>query len=142
MLNITELMSTKLISIFPSESITDAYVKMCDHQIRHLLVFDESQKLIGVLSDRDILRALFYSEKKMELKVSDFMSWPILKVKEQQGLVEIINKMQESKVSAIIVENDFGIVVGIITTEDLILNFLDVIQKDQDLLDILVAKFR
>jgi CBS domain-containing protein len=129
MRTIKELMNTNLIGVYSSESLVSAYKKMHTHEIRHLPVFDGDQKIIGILSDRDILRAIVLNENKMESKISDFMTWPILKVNERESLVVVINKIQSEKVSGLIVENDFGVPVGIITTEDLILCLQDVLQE-------------
>jgi len=56
----------------PSDSIDQCMTKMLEKEIRHLPLVDESGKVIGMLSIKDIVRAIV-EEKERQLKVlSDF----------------------------------------------------------------------
>lgn len=56
-------MTTKLITVKPQESLVLAGQKMLEHGIRHLPVVDSTGRVIGVISMRDVLRALFSSHE-------------------------------------------------------------------------------
>src|SRR3989338_7222069 len=55
--SLENLMKPKLITIGPSEPLENALSLFAMHRIRHLPVVNEEGFVIGVLSDRDILRA-------------------------------------------------------------------------------------
>ena len=133
-------MSSQLYTTFPHDSLQQASQKMHLKEIRHLVVLDEDQKLVGLISDRDLLRG--FASNKTHSPVSEFMSWPIKTVNEQDPISKVIDIIQSNKISALIVLNDFNIPAGIITTDDLLLNFLDVLNKDEDLLSKLLPKFK
>jgi len=68
---ISDVMTKKVISVNPENTILDAMKKMDEfgHSkeiINQLPVVDESNKLIGIISDGDIIRALSKSSQKIE----------------------------------------------------------------------------
>ena len=53
---IGELMSNKLETIEASDSVQEAAKKMRDERISSLLVLDSSNKPIGIITERDLVR--------------------------------------------------------------------------------------
>ena len=56
---VEEIMSNKLISTTPETTTDDAIKLMVENQIRHLAVMD-NEKLVGVISMRDIFYSINY----------------------------------------------------------------------------------
>jgi acetoin utilization protein AcuB len=136
MLTAKKIMNSNLASIYPDDSVQDAFKLMHSKEIRHLPVFDRDQKLVGILSDRDLFKALVFEENlKTHLKVSNFMSWPVTTVNETASIRDIVNIFQRDKISALIVMNSYRVPAGIITTDDLLLAFLDVLNNSECLPD-------
>jgi CBS domain-containing protein len=54
---IRELMSTNLVSIKPDNTISDAIGLMHGNNIRRLPVIDNDGKMVGIITDKDILKA-------------------------------------------------------------------------------------
>jgi acetoin utilization protein AcuB len=132
MLTVKDIMHEKLFTIHASDTILKAFKLMQDKEIRHLPVFDADEKLVGILSDKDVLQAMEFNEKGMpSAKVLDFMTWPVESVSDQATVPKVIEKILENKISALLVMNDLGLPTGILTTDDLILSFLDLINKDE-----------
>lgn len=60
--------SANLMTAKPSDSIDDCMKKMLDREIRHLPLLDDSGKVIGMLSIKDIVKAILQDkEKQMEV---------------------------------------------------------------------------
>jgi CBS domain-containing protein len=55
---IRELMSTNLISIKPDNTISDAIGLLHGNNIRRLPVIDNDGKMVGIITDKDILKAV------------------------------------------------------------------------------------
>jgi CBS domain-containing protein len=137
-----EAMSQDLLTIRASDSMVSAYRLMHEKRIRHLPVVDERQKIVGILSDRDVQRAMsvkrinnFQQEVELDatLPVEDFMSWPVQTVSESTTLRRIAEEMLSQKVSAFLVEDNSGRVKGIITTDDILKVFLKNDEKTDNL---------
>lgn len=108
------VMSRSVVSVRPEDDLATAFKKMKDHEVRHLPVIDKDQKLVGVLSNRDL------AEFSTEALVKDYMSAPAVTAAIDTSLGEITQKMIDKKISAVvIVKNDH--VIGILTTHDLLM---------------------
>jgi CBS domain-containing protein len=55
---VKDIMRKGVITISPDETILDAAMKMAKHDISRLLVVDEKDKLIGIITRSDLIRAL------------------------------------------------------------------------------------
>jgi len=54
-----QLMSKNIISVKPEESVEKAATLMVENSINRLPVVDENDKLVGIVSRRDIMRCLY-----------------------------------------------------------------------------------
>lgn len=136
---IEKIMSQKIIYLGPEDSMLDAYKLMFAKHIRHLVIVKDNN-LVGILSDRDILKAI-RSDKidnshmnlslNSELKIKDFMSWPVYTVSESTSIERVTEEVLRQKVSAFVVESDQGKIKGIVTTEDLLRHFLQHLKNDE-----------
>src|SRR5690554_6084646 len=76
---ISQIMSTRLITITPSQSLYEAEALFKKHTIRHIPVV-EGKKLLGVLSYSDLLRISFADltddEERVEAVVYDMFTVP------------------------------------------------------------------
>ena len=55
---VSELMSKNIISIKPDSKISDAIGIMHGNNIRRLLVVDNNGKMLGIITDKDMLKAI------------------------------------------------------------------------------------
>ena len=61
---LSELMSKPLITIQPGASLKDAVVLMQQKDIRRLPIIDKDGRLVGIITEKDILRVVFKIFKK------------------------------------------------------------------------------
>jgi len=61
---LSELMSKPLITIQPGASLKDAVVLMQQKDIRRLPIIDKDGRLVGIITEKDILRLVFKIFKK------------------------------------------------------------------------------
>jgi predicted transcriptional regulator len=122
-------MSTGLVTINCQDSLEEAYEKMKEYRIRHLLVIDDSDDVVGIISDRDLQRAkwpLFKSKDALSEPffregdcVESYMSWPIKSVSHETDLSKVVEIMVNEKISAVVVTIG-ETSAGIVTHEDLL----------------------
>ncbi len=128
----------KTISVEASMVEADRILK--ENNFRHLPVTD-GKKLVGILSDRDIQRAMTVvfssdNEKGQNLiqghkKVSEYMSTPVHKMRNTDTVTRMVREMVNRKVSCFIIEDEHSNDVGIITSEDLLILLLDFLEKEK-----------
>ena len=78
-MEVAHLMTRKLITVAPLDSVEKAIKWLRQRGVRHLLVMQKNQ-LVGILSDRDLKRALDSGTKKRVMSVGGlyFLMEPIL----------------------------------------------------------------
>lgn len=55
-LTVREIMTVGLVSVRPRDQVFDAIFKMAKHNIHRLVVLDDAGKLVGIITDTDLLR--------------------------------------------------------------------------------------
>jgi len=108
-------MSTALLTVNVSETIAEAHAEMEVGVIRHLPVVDERGRLVGVLSDRDILRGLAAKQKP---RVAEVMSRNPITTRPEANAHAAADLMLDHKISSLPVVDDTGALVGLVTQTD------------------------
>lgn len=125
-LTLKDHISRKLVTIPPEANAREAQRLMSNHWIRHLPVLDENTGyMVGLLSDRDILRS-----PSLEIPVGELMSSPFKTFDVETPLADVVEAMIDEKVSAFMITQNEEIV-GLVTSEDLLI-VLDQILKDNE----------
>ena len=135
---ISNSMTRKVIIVSPDDSIFKAQELMAENKIRHLPVTDPDNRLIGVVTDRDIRSALPYTffkstpseeEKKKfaELKIKDIMTQDPITISPTYTIQDALLMIQDARVGALPVVKDDGTLAGIISVRDLLRAFINVL---------------
>lgn len=99
-------------------------------RIRHLPVLDEQGGLAGIVSQRDLFRsalarALGYGQTAQDrllgmLRVKDVMTNDVETARPQDPLVEAGRRMLDRKIGCLVVVDESGAIVGILTESDFV----------------------
>jgi acetoin utilization protein AcuB len=143
------LMTKKVITTKVTTPLQAAYEEMKANHIRHLPVVDMAGKLVGIISDRDMLRAvntrlINASEQEMIFNphhtVEDFMSYPVQTVDDSTLIEDLAQMMVVQKVSAFIVSGPNQLIKGIVTTEDLLQYLVELLNSTESAKNIPIQK--
>ena len=127
---ITEIMSTPVVTIEMDDSLATA-MNIFEHtKFHHLLVVDDNNKLVGVVSDRDILKAISpnigsAAEKPQDLatlnkKVHQVMSRQPICLKATDRVRKVVETFDDNRISCIPIVNEEQKPVGIVSWRDII----------------------
>ena len=129
MLSVKEIMTTGVITISEHEMVSKARQIMDEHHFRHIPVVDGNNKLVGVVTQRDLLKAESSSLQTSSVearhgaeattRVVDIMSAKIKSVSPEDSLKGAGLILQNTKIGCLPVEEN-GRVVGIITDSDFV----------------------
>lgn len=134
---VRERMSIRPVLCAPELPVVEALEQMKQAHIRRMPVVDKHGKLIGIVSDKDLLKAspspatslsvweITYLMSK--IKVADVMTRDVITVTESNTLEDAARIMVDNKIGGLPVVNAEGGVVGIITETDIFKSFLDVL---------------
>lgn len=150
---VSNSMVKKVITIDKEASVFDAQEIMSENKIRHLPVVDSQNRLIGIVTDRDIRSATPFSlfkgddnaEKKAKiaaLKVKDIMTANPITISPMYTIQDALLMIQREKVGAFPVVDSDGTLTGILSVRDLLRAFANVlgINEPGTLIGILVEE--
>lgn len=111
-----KVMTKKLITVPMGTTLFEANQLMLEKRLRHLPILDESDEVVGVLSQRD----LQYVPNSKKISVEMMMNTPVQFVTEETPLRKAIFQMLQSKISCLLVADASANAIGIVTTDDLL----------------------
>jgi CBS domain-containing protein len=121
-MNIKRILATKgvnVVTIRPDQSIREAIALLAQYNIGALVVVAETNRPVGILSERDITRALARDENILSKSVSELMTKNVITGLPQDDIISVANTMTEKRIRHIpIVEQ--GKLVGIISIGDVV----------------------
>ncbi len=119
---VADIMTREPITIKPNINLLECAKKMVRKRVGSLLIVDK-KKLVGFISQKDILWALIKKSKEdlSKIKVTDISPKKIATIKPSATIEEAIKKMKKVKFEKLPVIHE-GNLVGMITIKD-ILNF-------------------
>jgi acetoin utilization protein AcuB len=88
--------------------------------VRHLPVVSLSQRIIGIISIRDILAHYVESEGDESIRLRDFMTKDPITCNADAPLAEVAALMEKNNVSCIPIIDDAEEIIGIITERDFV----------------------
>jgi len=116
---VKDIMNTDVKTIKPDESVQKAAEIMKEFRIGSLIVITGT-KLIGILTERDILNGVVAEDKvPSEVKVEDVMTREVIMISPEMGIEEAVDLMMEKKIKKLpVVSSDK--LIGIVTVTDII----------------------
>jgi signal-transduction protein with cAMP-binding, CBS, and nucleotidyltransferase domain len=134
-MTIADLMSNKLETIEASESVQEAAKKMRDKRISSLLVLDSSNKPIGIITERDLVRSICANDSSSKnTMVIDIMSIGLVTIDGTSEVGVAFDMMMQNKVRHLLVLDGDEITkpLGIITPTD----FVGYLRENLDIHDV------
>jgi len=114
---VSQHMADQVSTLVPTSTLGDALELERARGVRHLPVVSE-ERLVGIMSDRDLRKALGRGLAK-STAISELMTSELLTLDPEEPLSRAASCMLEGKISSLPVVND-GRLVGIVTLEDLL----------------------
>lgn len=135
---VSQSMTSKVVTVTRDMPIRQAYEVMNKNKIRHLPVIDDDNRLLGIITDRDIRSALpskfaqgVYDEQEerkfRELQVAEVMTAKPVTISPTDTLQDALLLIQATKVGAFPVVDQENRLKGIISVRDLLRAFINVL---------------
>jgi len=134
---VRERMTRSPVLCQPNLPVNDAFDLMKKEHIRRIPVVDKNGKLVGIVSDKDLLRvspspATTLSAYEIpyllsKVKVNDVMTRKVITVSEDTPVEDAARIMVDNKIGGLPVVNNEAVVVGIITETDIFKTFLELL---------------
>lgn len=116
-LTVEELMSTALVTARADEVIANVDFEMKMADIRHIPVVDDRGRLVGIVSQRDILRARVGADSKA-IPIRSLMTRRVRTIAPDALALEAVDILLDHKIGCVPVVAEDGRLVGIVTETD------------------------
>ena len=129
---VADVMTGRVVTLSPHHSFNEAANLMNDRYFRHCVVVDNSRQVVGVISDRDILRSLARNPNSRSKSLEQFMTRNPITVKRNTPIVDAVAKILAKRINCLPVVEEDGSVCGIVTSTDLLRSYqqlLELVQK-------------
>lgn len=119
-MRVKDVMTEKVKTVGPDKTVKEAAKEMERYKIGSLIVTDGYGRILGIISERDIIGKAVASDKNSnEIKVKEIMKEKVISVTKEETLESAANIMIEKGIKTLpVVEG--GVVTGIVTATDLI----------------------
>ena len=129
-MTVADIMSTRVVTVEMDDSMKDVKEIFDNVAFHHLIVVGNSKKVVGVISDRDLLRTLSpylgtVAELRRDLaslnkKVHQVMGRDLVLATADCSISDLVKKFKENPVSCVPVVDDLGKPIGVVTWHDLL----------------------
>jgi CBS domain-containing protein len=136
-MKVRNILATKkghIITVRPEEQVRRAVTLLVENRIGALLVVDEAEKLVGILSERDIMRTAATDESLFDLAVEAIMTRDVIVGMPQDDVIAVAHTMLEKRFRHLPIVEE-GRLIGIISIGDVLKTQRDAYRGEMDTLE-------
>ena len=120
-MNVGHMITKQLVTITSDKSIFDAARMMVNNNMGLLVILnpDDQAKLAGVISERDIIKALA-SGMNLDVKVDEVGTQNVVTVSVKADVAEAAKAMNRNRIRHVVVLDEYEKLVGVVSMRDLV----------------------
>ncbi len=130
---VKELLDAKnsnVVTVRPSTTLVEAAQALTTHLIGALVVTDDAGRLLGIISERDLTKAIAqFTAGMFDRRVADVMTRTVVTCSPDDSVVEVLYLMNSNCIRHIPIL-DREALVGIISIRDVTGNWLDLLERE------------
>ncbi len=131
MFAIKTIMTTEVVSLHSGTPIYEALDLLTRHQVSGIPVLNDNDNVIGVLSEKDVLRILVDDHLDVKKTVDDYMSRNVICFKEEDSAIDVCKFFIHSNIRRVPIVRDSKLV-GVVSRADIIPLILEAKNKISD----------
>lgn len=120
-MTIGDVCTKQVIKVRKNASINEAIYLMRNKHVGDVIVIDDNNMPVGILTDRDVVIKIIFNKVDPEmLTVGDVMSYELTALPQDSSIAEALGTMRMKGVRRAPVTNNKGQLVGVIAIDDII----------------------
>jgi len=121
-------------TISPDHSIAQLAARLYEHRVGALVVSRAGDTIEGIVSERDVVRALADGPEMLSEPVSSIMTAQVITAPPSTHVDELMHLMTERRVRHIPVIDDDGRMLGIVSIGDVVKMHVDELERERSAL--------
>ncbi len=131
MLSIQSIMSTNIHTVSAKTPIYEALDLLSKNKVSGLPVVDEHESIVGILTEKDVLRILLDKNLDIKNNVEDYMTVDVISFNENDDAIDICKFFIRNHIRRVPITKD-GKLVGIVSRADIVNVILEAKSKMSD----------
>ncbi|MEW6604712.1 MAG: CBS domain-containing protein [Thermoproteota archaeon] len=120
MITVADYMTTRMITIPWKTSVMDVAQKMIERNISSVAITDDKDRIIGILTERDVVKIVANGVPASGITAGSLMSYPVLSIDKGSSVEDAARVMAHKKLRHLLVKDATNEdILGIITVTDL-----------------------
>ncbi|NQW31826.1 MAG: CBS domain-containing protein [Actinomycetales bacterium] len=111
---------TDVVTVSPQQNVQELLALLSQHKVGALVVSNDGKTIAGIVSERDIVRALAAGESLMSEPVSTIMTSEVFVSTTHVKIDELMTVMTSRRIRHIPITTDSGELIGIVSIGDLV----------------------
>ncbi len=117
---VADYMTTKMITMGWKDSVLDAAKRMMERNISSIAITDDKDRIIGILTERDVVKAVANGVPPSGITAGSLMSYPVVSIEKGSSVEDAARVIGQKKLRHLLVEDaNNQDIIGIITVTDL-----------------------
>jgi len=132
-MRVSQILTTKgsdVYSITPQHTVGDLVRELTEHKVGALLVRDEDGAIAGIVSERDVVRALAVRESILGDPVASIMTSEVVTVSQDADVSDLMRLLTERRIRHVPVLDDDDALVGVVSIGDVVKNRMDELESE------------
>jgi CBS domain-containing protein len=110
---VSEVMNTSVVTVDPTSSIGEAAEKMIEAGVGAVVVMEDMARIVGIVTERDLLRAVAQRARAAEARVRQWMTEGVITIEPETEIKDAAKMMFERNFRHLPVVNKDGRLLGI-----------------------------
>ncbi len=122
--------NSAVVTVSSTTTLAEAARTMVDHRIGALVVTDDAERLLGIISERDLTKAIVdHAAGVVEQRVGDVMSYPVVTVAPDESVIEVLYLMNSKHIRHIAIL-DRTRLAGMISIRDVTGKWIELLEQE------------
>jgi CBS domain-containing protein len=113
MATVDEVMNKSVVTVDPTSSIGEAAEKMIEAGVGAVVVMEDMARIVGIVTERDLMRAVAQRARAAEAKVRQWMTESVVTIQPETEIKDAARMMFERNFRHLPVVNKDGRLMGI-----------------------------
>lgn len=133
-MHVSQILSTKgntVYSISPTASVGELTAELSARRVGALIVKDSSGALVGIVSERDVVRGLARDSSVVNATVESIMTKDVVSVGPDLDVADLTQVMTHKRIRHVPVIDDTGALLGLISIGDVVKVRMDELETER-----------
>ena len=136
-MHVSQILTTKgndVYSIGPDASVADLVADLHRYRVGALLVRGAAGDLVGIVSERDVVRAMASNSGATDSTVAALMTTDVVTVSYDASVADVMRLMTERRFRHLPVLDEEGTLIGLVSIGDVVKNRIDELEAEREAL--------